>query len=56
MTVIEITTKRPSGMSLQFLISGLLYISVTVIACFIPVVRNVETILPDHDQLEKNAT
>ena len=45
-----------SGMSLQFIVSGLLYISVIAVAWFIPVVRNVETILPDHDQLEKSAT
>jgi DHA3 family macrolide efflux protein-like MFS transporter len=42
-----------SGMSLMFIISGLLYLSVTAAAWFIPVVRNVETILPDHDQVEK---
>jgi len=42
-----------SGMSLQFIISGLLYISVAALAWFIPTIRKVETILPDHDQLEK---
>jgi DHA3 family macrolide efflux protein-like MFS transporter len=41
-----------SGMALMFIISGLLYLSVTAAAWFIPVVRNVETILPDHDLLE----
>jgi DHA3 family macrolide efflux protein-like MFS transporter len=46
-------TSPGSGMSLMFIISGLLYLSVTAAAWFIPVVRNVETILPDHDQLEK---
>jgi DHA3 family macrolide efflux protein-like MFS transporter len=42
-----------SGMSLQFIISGLLYLSVVAVAWFIPAVRNVETILPDHDELKK---
>ena len=42
-----------SGMSLQFLISGLGYILIIFIAWFIPTVRNVETLLPDHDQLER---
>lgn len=42
-----------SGMSLQYLVSGLGYISIVVIAWFIPTLRDVEEILPDHDQLEK---
>jgi MFS family permease len=42
-----------SGMALHFLLAGLLYFVVIGIAWFIPAVRNVETILPDHDQLEK---
>ena len=42
-----------SGMSLQFIISGLLYLAVVVVAWFIPAVRNVEKILPDHDELKK---
>ncbi len=41
-----------SGMSLQFLVSGLLYLAVIAVAWFIPVVRNVETLLPDHDELK----
>ncbi|MCJ7583646.1 MAG: hypothetical protein MUO30_02595 [Anaerolineales bacterium] len=40
-------------MSLQFIISGLVYLSVIAAAWFIPTIRNVETILPDHDQLKK---
>ena len=40
-------------MSLQFIISGLVYLSVIAAAWFIPAIRNVETILPDHDQLKK---
>jgi MFS transporter, DHA3 family, macrolide efflux protein len=46
-------TSPGSGMSLQFIVSGLLYLSVTAAAWYIPVIRNVETILPDHDQLPK---
>jgi hypothetical protein len=46
-------TSPGSGMSLQFIISGLLYLSVTAAAWFIPAIRNVETILPDYDQLKK---
>lgn len=42
-----------SGMSLQYVFSGLAYISIILVAWFIPVVRNVETLLPDHDQLKK---
>ncbi len=42
-----------SGMSLQFIISGLLYVAVALAALYIPSVRNVETILPDHDQMQK---
>jgi hypothetical protein len=46
-------TEPGSGMALQYLVSGLLYILVVVVAWFIPNVRNVESLLPDHDQLEK---
>ncbi|MGD8814277.1 MAG: MFS transporter [Anaerolineales bacterium] len=42
-----------SGMSLQYLASGLAYISIIIVAWFIPRIRNVETLLPDHDQMEK---
>jgi len=42
-----------SGMSLQYIFSGLAYISIAAIAWFNPSIRNVETILPDHDQLPK---
>ncbi len=45
-----------SGMSVQFIISGLLYISVVAFAWFIPSVRNVEVLLPDHDELKKVET
>ncbi|MGD8750417.1 MAG: MFS transporter [Anaerolineales bacterium] len=46
-------TEPGSGMSLQFIFSGLAYISIVIVAWFIPTIRNVEELLPDHDQLEK---
>ena len=46
-------TSPGSGMALMFIVSGLLYLSVTAVAWFNPIIRNVETILPDHDQMEK---
>jgi hypothetical protein len=42
-----------SGMSLQYVFSGLGYLGVILAACFLPAVRNVETLLPDHDQMKK---
>ncbi len=42
-----------AGMSLQFIISGVAYLGIILLAWFIPVIRNVETILPDHDQMKK---
>ncbi len=46
-------TEPGSGMSLQYIFSGLGYISIVIVAWFIPTIRKVEEILPDHDQLEK---
>lgn len=46
-------TSPGSGMSLQYLFSGLGYLAVIAVAWFLPNIRNVETILPDHDQMEK---
>lgn len=46
-------TEPGSGMSLQFIFSGLAYISIVIVAWFIPTIRNVEELLPDHDQLVK---
>jgi DHA3 family macrolide efflux protein-like MFS transporter len=43
-----------SGMSLQFLVAGALYLVITAIALSTPAVRDVETILPDHERLEKS--
>lgn len=42
-----------SGMSLQFVVSGLLFLTGVVIAALTPSFRNLETIIPDHDQIEK---
>jgi DHA3 family macrolide efflux protein-like MFS transporter len=42
-----------SGMSLQFIISGVAYLGIILVAWFLPAVRNVETLLPDHDQMKK---
>jgi MFS transporter, DHA3 family, macrolide efflux protein len=42
-----------SGMAVQYVLSGVAFILVVVIAWSIPVVRNVEGNLPDHDQLTK---
>jgi hypothetical protein len=36
-------------------VAFLVYLLVIVVAWFLPAVRNVETILPDHDQAEKAA-
>jgi DHA3 family macrolide efflux protein-like MFS transporter len=46
-------TSSGSGMSLQYIFSGLCYLGVILVAWFIPVIRNVETLLPDHDQMKK---
>lgn len=40
-----------SGMSIQYLVAGTLYLGIIVIALSTPAVRDVEAILPDHDQL-----
>jgi hypothetical protein len=43
-----------SGMSLQFVIAGILYISAAIgVTLFVPMVRNLEDNLPDHDKLKK---
>jgi hypothetical protein len=42
-----------SGMALQFVLAGLAYLAtVVVVALFVPVVRDLEDRLPDHDQLD----
>jgi len=43
-----------SGMSLQFILAGVAYLAtVLVVTLFVPVVRDLEDRLPDHDQMEK---
>ncbi len=47
-------TEPGSGMALQFFFAGIGYILVVLtVYLFFPVVRNLEDLLPDHDQLEK---
>jgi DHA3 family macrolide efflux protein-like MFS transporter len=42
-----------SGMALQYIISGVGWIGIILVASLIPVIRNVEDLLPDHDQLQR---
>jgi len=42
-----------SGMSLQFILSGILFAVIILAAFFTPSFRNMETLLPDHDQLKQ---
>ena len=43
-----------SGMALQFVLTGILYIAVAGFTyAFVPHVRNLEAELPDHDQMQK---
>jgi DHA3 family macrolide efflux protein-like MFS transporter len=42
-----------SGMALQYILSGVGWIVIIVAASFLPVVRNVEDSLPDHEQSPK---
>lgn len=47
-------TEPGSGMALQFFFAGICYILVVLtVYFFFPVVRNLEDLLPDHDQLER---
>jgi hypothetical protein len=53
-TFVGITGGGPgAGMSLQFVAAGMIYLVFTVIALSTPAVRDVETILPDYEQLAK---
>jgi MFS family permease len=46
-----------SGMALQFILAGVAYIAtVLIVALFVPLVRDLEDRLPDHDQMEKLET
>jgi DHA3 family macrolide efflux protein-like MFS transporter len=42
-----------SGMALQYVISGVGWIVIIVVVSFIPIIRNVEDLLPDHEQLHQ---
>ncbi len=42
-----------SGMSLQFVLSGILFLSIVIVGFLTPAFRNIERNLPDYDQLEK---
>jgi DHA3 family macrolide efflux protein-like MFS transporter len=46
-------TGSGSGMSLQYVLSGVLWLGVLTVGFLTPAFRNMETILPDHDQMEK---
>ncbi len=46
-------TTPGSGMALQYLLSGVLYLAIIAVVWFIPIIRNTETILPDHDKMKK---
>jgi len=50
-------TTSGSGMALQFVLTGIVYIAVAGFTyLFVPHVRNLEAELPDHDQLQKLET
>jgi DHA3 family macrolide efflux protein-like MFS transporter len=43
-----------SGMAVQFILTGIAYmLAVGIVFLFVPVVRNLEDLLPDHDQMQK---
>lgn len=43
-----------AGMALQLVLAGFIYVIVVVmIYLFVPVIRNMESLLPDHDKLKK---
>ncbi|MBN1535636.1 MAG: MFS transporter [Anaerolineales bacterium] len=43
-----------SGMALQFIVAGIGYMLIVVIVfLFVPMLRNLEDLLPDHDQMEQ---
>jgi MFS family permease len=44
-----------SGMALQYVLSGVAWIAIIAVASFVPVIRNVEDLLPDHKQSPKAA-
>ena len=47
-------TAPGSGMAVQFVLAGIAYMAIVIcVFLFVPAVRNLEDLLPDHDQLEK---
>jgi DHA3 family macrolide efflux protein-like MFS transporter len=47
-------TSPGSGMAVQYILTGMAYMTIVLITfLFVPVVRNLEDTLPDHDQMEK---
>ncbi len=47
-------TDAGAGIALQYILTGLAYMSIVLfVVLFVPVVRNLEDTLPDHDQLER---
>ncbi len=47
-------TSPGSGMAVQYILTGLAYMLIVLIVfLFVPVVRNLEDSLPDHDQMER---
>jgi len=50
-------TTPGSGMALQFVLTGIVYVAAAGFTyLFVPHVRNLESELPDHDQLQKLET
>ena len=45
-----------AGMSLMFIFAGLMAMIVGIAGYFVPAIRNVETILPDHDTMPDVST
>lgn len=46
-------TSPGSGMALQFVVAGVLYVAIVAgVYLFVPTVRNLEDLLPDHDEME----
>jgi MFS family permease len=48
-------TGAGSGMALQFILSGVAWVGIIAVASFLPVIRNVEDLLPDHEQSDEAA-
>ena len=47
-------TSPGSGMALQFVVAGVLYMGIVLgVFLFVPSIRNLEDLLPDHDEMER---